>query len=137
MIVAVAVVRVVQVTVDEVVDVIAVWHRLVTTICTMHVIGGVRAAGVGRSARGGVGGVDRDGALIDVAVVLVMQMSVMQIVDMIAVLDGGVTAGRTVDVIVLGMGVVAHGLLFRLGVAGGVETCSPACSNAARISSRT
>jgi hypothetical protein len=46
MIVAVVAVRVVQVAVDQVVDVIAVWNRFVAAARPMHVARFVRAAGM-------------------------------------------------------------------------------------------
>ena len=62
------VVRVVQVAVDEVVDVIAMRDCLVTAVGTVHVRGVVARAGVIRGAVGGAGAADVDRMLVDVVV---------------------------------------------------------------------
>jgi hypothetical protein len=57
--VAVAVVRVVQVTIDEVVDVVAMLDRFVTTTFTVHVLRDMLATRV-RHTAGGIHFVDLD-----------------------------------------------------------------------------
>lgn len=118
MVVAVIPVRVMEVTVDEVVDVIPVWDRLVAATRPVDVVARVRAAGVGRAARR-VRGVDLERVFFDGAARGVVQVTVMNVVDVVAVLDGGVAAAGAVNVImvVVRMG---HGGLLRTADAVGV-----------------
>ena len=116
MVVAVLAVRMMQVSRDEVVDVIAVRDGLVATARAVDVTLGVPRAAMRGRARGGVRRVDREGALVDVSVVRTMKVAVMEIVDVVAVANGGVAAGRTVGVIVVRVGAVGHGFFcFPLG----------------------
>jgi hypothetical protein len=101
-IVAMAAVRVMQVAVDEVVDVIAVRHRGMPATRAVYVTGFVARAGVSRRAGGRILGVDRQYVLFDLAAGdRVMQVAVVQVVDVIAVLDRGVSAVLAVLVIVM------------------------------------
>lgn len=95
MVVAVVAVAVVQPAGDQVVDVVAVGHRVVATALA---VGMARVAVRRIGVPGGVLGVDRDHVLIDVALVRVVQMTFVQVVDVALVPDGGVTAARAVDV---------------------------------------
>lgn len=111
-IVAVAAVRVVQVPADEVIDVIAVRHRVVAAALAVGVRLVVGAAGVRGRASGGVRAADLEGVLVDVVAVRVVQVPLVQIIGMARVRDGRVAAALAVNVIVLAVGlVVAHGLL--------------------------
>lgn len=110
MIVAVVAVLVVQVTADEVVDMIAVRHRRMTAAGRVDVPRGMSRTRVRRRAAIGVRRVDRDLALVDVAVVLVMQVAVVEEVDVTIVLDRDVAAVRPVSVVVVFVGLVrSHG----------------------------
>lgn len=111
MIVTVIAVRMVQVAVDEVVDVVAVRDRLVTAVGTVDVVGRVCAACVGGAA-GRVSGVDVERVLFDSPRARVVQMPVVHVVDVVAVRDGGVSAARAVNVIVVVVGVGHERLLF-------------------------
>jgi hypothetical protein len=84
-IVAVAIVRVVQVVVDEVVDVIAVRHLCVAARRSMHVPGLVPRAHVAGRAALGMRRIDRDRALVHVIAVRVMQVAIVQVVDVTVV----------------------------------------------------
>ncbi len=112
-VVAVAGVRVVQVPGDEVVDMIAVRDRLVTATGAVDMALGVTGAAVRRRARSGVGGANLDSALIHVAVMAAVEMAVVEVVDVIAVADREMPAIGAVNVIVIGVSVVAHEVLFR------------------------
>jgi hypothetical protein len=116
MIVAVLIMRVVQVIADEIVDVIAVWNLLMSARGTVPMRPIVLAAIVRRSAVGRVDITDFQHVFIDVIVVRVMQMAVMEIVDVILMLDRRMAAAGTMLVGVVGMnGVfrVAHGTQHR------------------------
>lgn len=102
MVIAVAVVRMMQVTVHQIADMVAMRHRLVTAAGAMDVIGRVAAANVARSTTVGVFGGNFDGVMFHgAAVLLVVEVTVVQIVDVVAVFDGGVAAAFTVIVIVV------------------------------------
>jgi hypothetical protein len=102
-VVAVPVVRVVEMPTNEIVDVIAVGNLLVTAIGAVNVRGFVSAAGVLGSAISGVGRADFENVLVDVVTVRVMQMRVVQVVEMIAMLDRRVPASGAVLVRVVCM----------------------------------
>ena len=72
--------RVVEVPVDEVIDVIAVWHRLMAATEAMDVA--LFVPSTGRGATIGVRVRDRDDMLIDVIAVRMVKMTVMQVVHM-------------------------------------------------------
>ena len=108
MVVAVRGVRVVQVPVDEVVDVITVWHRFVSTTFTVDMIRLVITTHV-RHAAGRVHHVDRERALIEMSAVRTVQMSVVKKVEVITVTKCGVAARRVVPVIVVVMAEMGHG----------------------------
>lgn len=116
MVVAVVTVRVMQVPVDEVVDVIAVRNRGMPAAGRVNVV--TRVAGtlvVGRAVAG-VRTTDRDLALVDVVAVHVVQVTVVQVVNVACVLDGWMSAVRAVDVVVVVVVrvVIAHEA-FRVG----------------------
>ena len=101
MIVAVVAVLVMQMRADEVVDVVAVRHSVVAAAFAVDVTGVVAgAAMIGRAAIG-VLGVDGEPVLVHVVVMWMVEVSVVQVVDVVLVHDGGVTAAGLVP-----MGVV-------------------------------
>ena len=109
MVVAVRPVRMVQVAVHEVVDVITVGHGFVAAVRPMDVVGGVRAAGVGRRAVGRVGDRHGEHVLVDVRLVRVMQVPVVQVVRVTVVQDGSMAAVGAVGVRMVGVDLmVAH-----------------------------
>ena len=102
-VVAVVAVRVVQVAIDEVIDVVAMWHRFVAAAGAVDVSGFVAAAVVVGRAGVRVGGADGDAVFIDVVAMRVVQVAVVQVIDVAVVLDGGVAAARAVLVRVVGV----------------------------------
>lgn len=107
-VVAVALVRMVQMAIDQVIDVIAVRHGWVSATGPVHVVGAVAAARVpaGATVRIGCGNVDA--VFFDVACGgLVMKVAIMQIIHMVSVLDRRVSASWTVDMVVVFV-VVSH-----------------------------
>lgn len=111
MIVAVARVHVVEMSGDEVVDVIAVRYCRVTAVGAMNVVAVVALACMVGSTGRGIRGVDRDRALVDVVPVHLVEVSVVKIVDVVEVLDSGVTTAGAVDVVMLGMSRMGHEFL--------------------------
>lgn len=125
-VIAMTIVRVVQVAVDQVADVVSVRNGFVTAARPVHVIGRMTAANVSRSAAVGILSGYFNGVMLDGATVfLVVQMSIVQIVDVVAVLDGGVAAAFTVVVVVvIAVVIVSH------------ERASPESQNVLRIDLR-
>jgi hypothetical protein len=112
-IVTVVAVHVMQVSVDEIIDVVAMGHRLVSASGAV----GVSALRIGRAARG-VSGADSNHMLVDVISVHVMQMTVVQIIDMPVMPDGGMSAVRAMLMGVVGMMLLVtfgHGSFLWLG----------------------
>lgn len=107
------VVRVVQVAVHQVIDVVAVWHRFMAAAGAVHVLRTVTGAAVLRRAGGGVDGVDLQLMLLDACGPHVVQMAVVQVINVAIVADGRVAATRPVGVVVLRVKGVgrAHGFL--------------------------
>ena len=103
MVVAVVAMRMVQMAIDEVIDVVAMRHRFVAAAVAVHVAGFVAAAVVVRRADVRVGGADGDGVFIDVVAVRMVQVSVVQVINVAFVLDGGVAAACAVLVFVIGV----------------------------------
>jgi hypothetical protein len=113
-IVAVPVVRVMQVAVDEVVGVIAVRDGFVATATAVcgPAIGVAFAVPLWRASQR-MSRVNREHMLIDVACVRVMHVAVVQVVGVVIMLHGHVTAIGAVLVCVVGVGRVLCGCCHR------------------------
>lgn len=99
--VAVILMRMVEMAADEEVDVVAVRNAGMAAVSGVNVAHLVALAGViGRALRGIVG-VHVQCVFLALLAILMMQMTVVQIVDMIAVFDRGVPAVSSVGMIVL------------------------------------
>ena len=113
MVVAVVAVLVVQATVYDVVDVIAVRHGFVAAAFAVDMAG----TGLHGVAAVWVGGVYIEAVFVVVAVVFVVQVAVMDVVDVVTVFNGGMAAAFAVNVLVVGMGMaVAHFVSFHQDV---------------------
>jgi len=102
-IIAVIAMRVVQMIADAIIDMVAVGHSLVTAARTMHMTGVVTAAAMVGGANIRVRGRYLDHMLVDVPFMWMVQMAVMQIVDMLFVAHGLVSAAGTVLVRMFGV----------------------------------
>ena len=116
MIVAVAVVWVVQVSVHQVVYVVAMGDGFVTAARPMDMVRIVPAAAVIRRACIRVGLRDGDRMLVDMAVVWVVQVSVMEVVDVPVMQDGLVAAVGPVDMVVCFMDLAVRHFLAPFGL---------------------
>jgi hypothetical protein len=87
-----------QPAVYEIVDMIAMRHRFVSAVWTVR----VRAMDLWRALHG-IGGADRDGVLIHVILVHMMEMAIVQVVHMIAMANRSVSAVRAMLVSVVGV----------------------------------
>lgn len=124
-IVAVIAVWMVQVPIDEIVDVVAVGHRFVSAARAMYMAGIMsRATVVGRAA-GRIRVADFQSVLFDLAVGAdVMQVTVVQIVDMVAVLNARVFAVRAVLMVVTSVQISHHKAPY-LGVDSSIACMTP------------
>jgi hypothetical protein len=104
MIVAVIAVRMVQPSVHQEVDMIAMRHGFVSAVPAML----VRAAGL-RGAVHRVCRADRDDMLVDMVTVHVVQMAIMQIIDMTVMANRRMPTARAMRVDVIGMVLLSAG----------------------------
>ena len=95
-----AVVRVMQVILDQVINVIAMWNRLVSAVRAMNVILVVRSTVMVGSAVRRIGAAHLNPVLVDMVALNTVQVAVVKIVDMAIVLHRRMTAGRTMSVTV-------------------------------------
>ena len=98
MIVAMIAVRMMQTTLDKIVGVLAMRHGWMTAVRAVNVPGLMALVPVRRRAMVRVSGADLDHVLIDAVAARAVQMAVMEIVDMVSVLDGDVSAARSMMV---------------------------------------
>lgn len=108
-IVAVTFARVVQMAVDDVVDVITMRQRVVSTPGTVRVIGGVACAGMTRRTCRGVGPVHGELVLVYVIAVHVVEVPIVKVVVVSVVLDALVAAAGAVNVGMVVVDGMAHG----------------------------
>jgi hypothetical protein len=94
MIVAVVAVRVVQVAVDQIIDMIAVRYRLVAAVRAVLVALRMASALVVGRAAIGIGGADRHDMLIEMIFMRMMKVAVVKIVHMSLMPDSHVSAAR-------------------------------------------
>ncbi len=102
MIVAMIPVRVMQATLDEIIDVIAMRHGGVATLWTVDMRGFVALVAVFRRAAVRVAVAHLDHMLIDAVAAWMMQVAVVKIINMVAVLDGEVSTAWAVMMRVFG-----------------------------------
>ena len=109
-VIAVAVVRVVELAVHQVVGVVAVWNGFVPALWTMSVAGAGRVRGAG----GRIGVTYGNGGLIHMVAVRRVKVAVVEVGDFVANADGGVAAAFAMNMRVAAVdGMVgAHGDLF-------------------------
>jgi hypothetical protein len=92
MVVAVIAVRVVQVAIHQIIDMVAVGDRLVAACWAVAVILRVSGTAVLRRAAGGVGRVDCQLVFLDLGTLDVVQMAVVQVIDVAIMQNPGVAA---------------------------------------------
>lgn len=102
-----AFVLMVQVAIDQVIDVAAVGDGFVAASRPVNMASLMSSAGVAGSAGIGVVRADFDHMLVEVVAVGRVQVAVVQVVDMIAVEDGGVAASLSVH-----MGMISMNAMF-------------------------
>ncbi len=95
--------RVVQVAVDQVIDMVAVGNRLMAATRAMNVVGGMAATLVAGCAALGVLAVGFQYVFVDMIAMHVMQVPIMQIIDMSIVFDCRMAAARLVLMVMVWM----------------------------------
>ena len=103
MVIAVVTVRMVQMAVHQVIDMIAMRHQLMAAARAVHMACGVTGALVAWRAALGIVGAHRQAVLVDVIAVHMVQVTVMQIVNVAIVLDRRMATARLVLMFVVGM----------------------------------
>lgn len=93
----------VQPAIDQIIDMIAMRHSLVTAIGPMHMITPRR-----RGADIGIDGRNRNNMFIHMVAVDMVEMAVVQIINMVIMSDGGMAASGAVDMNMLGMDLAVH-----------------------------
>jgi len=101
MVITMPTVGVVQVPIDQIVRVIAMGDGGVTAIGTMDMVGGMPPAGMILGASIRVGRADGNGMFLDHFPILMVEVTIVDIVDMSFMLDGGVTAAWTMNVVMV------------------------------------
>lgn len=96
MVVAVAAVGVMQVAIDQVIDVVAMRHRLVAATGAMNVAGLMGTAVVIRRATVRVGRGDLNHVLVDMVAVRMMEMPIVQMIHVTRMAYGGMAAAGAV-----------------------------------------
>lgn len=104
MIITVVAVLMVQTPIDDVADVVAMWYCLMSTALTMNMTLTIK----GMVTVGRVLAVYLQNMLVHMVAMHMVQMSVMQIVNVVAMFDGSVSTACAVYVVVIGMNVTAH-----------------------------
>jgi hypothetical protein len=97
-VVAMVSVRKMQVAIDEIADMVPMWDSLVSASRPVYVTLVVTGTDVIRRAALRVGRAHLDDMLVDVAVVHMVQVTVVEVVDMIAMAHGRVAASWAVNV---------------------------------------
>lgn len=108
-VVAMVAVFVMQMVPDQVIRVVAVRHRLVAAARTVAMGRVMLSAAMTRRAGIGVGLADLQHVLVHVVAVQEVQVTVVQVADVVAMPDRGVAALGRVQVVMLFMAVVLHG----------------------------
>jgi hypothetical protein len=111
MVVAVTIVLVVEMTVDQVVYVVAMGDGFVPTARAMDMVRGMARARVAAGAGSRVGGGDLDHVLVIVTLMGVVEMAVVEVIHMAFMQHGGMAAAGAVLMGMIGMNVMSHDLL--------------------------
>ncbi len=102
-------VEVVEVAIDEVIDMVTVGDGFVTAAGAVNMVSGMAGAGVAAGAGGGIGGGDFESVLVEVAFMGMVEVTIVKVIDVAVVNDGGVAAAGAMHMGVIGVNVVFHG----------------------------
>ena len=104
MIITVISVRMMQMTIHQIVYMISVWNLFMAAVWTVNMIWIVSSTSVVWRARTGVCRSDLDSMFVDVIAMGMMEMSIVKIVHMVSVLNRRMATSWTVNVFMLRMG---------------------------------
>ena len=121
MVIAMSVMLVVQMTINEVIDVVAMRNSFMAAVRTMNMVLGMAAAIMSLSTCRRVLCADFNYVLINMALVSVMKMTIVQVVDMVAMTNCCVAAISAVLVVVIFVSdtFFVHGVLSSLSFVAG------------------
>jgi hypothetical protein len=108
-------VRVVQVSIDQIVDMVAMWHRFMTATGTVPMSRIMSAAAVLQRAAIRIRCTHFDDMFIDVIFMRMMEMAIVKIIDVTPMSNGNLTTAWSMDVRMIGvnrMVISGHGLSF-------------------------
>jgi len=104
MVVAMTIVWMVQMPIDQIIDVVAVRNRWVSASRPMHMVGAVARAGMPPGATGRIFAGNLDDMLFHLAVGSgVVQVSIVEVIDMAVVLDSSMATAFAMNVVVVAM----------------------------------
>ena len=115
MIIAVTIVLVVQVAIHQVIHMVAMRNRLVSTAWAVHMVRIVPFTLMSGSTVRRITIGNLDGVLVYMITMGMVQMAIVKVIGMVTVLDGSVPAVGSMDVVVIRMFFTAHvGLLINV-----------------------
>jgi len=124
-----------QVAIHQIVDMVAMRHRLMATTRPMNVPGFVPATIMARGAIRGILRAHLKRTFIDMPLMRMVQMPVMQIIDMPFVRNRRMAASRAMLVFVIFMYVMCHRVVFPFNTL--IGAFSVECANALKINPAT
>lgn len=127
--IAVARMRMVQVALHQVIDVVAVRHGFMTAIRSMRVPGGVSSARMAAGTHVRIARADLQHVLVGVIAMRRVQVAIVKIIDMIPMLHSRVAAAGTMDMGMILVNIAGHNYPFL------AENPSETCSSALPTSS--
>lgn len=108
--------RMVQAPVHKKIEMVAVGDGFMSAVFAVLMLGAGRPTGITRSAGGWIPNVDGNGMLVKVVAVCAVKVSIVKVVHVSVVPDGGVPTAITVDVGMTFMNRMRHGLVSSLSV---------------------
>ncbi|KVM81402.1 hypothetical protein WJ60_26180 [Burkholderia ubonensis] len=124
MVVAMIAMRVMEAAVDEIIDMVAMRYRFVPASRPVDVTRVVAAAALRALIR--IPCADFERVFVDMVAVRMVQMAIVQVIDVVAMPDCGMTAARTVLMLMLGMmRFVARAHAYLLDLPGGTDVADP------------
>jgi hypothetical protein len=103
MVVAMVAMRMVEMSIHQIVHMVAMRHGGMAAIRAVNVFGGVFRGGKSRRALVGIGRADGNCVFVHVVAVRMMQMAIVEIIHVPFMLDSGVPAAGAVDMGVIGV----------------------------------
>jgi len=103
MVIAMITVRMVQMTIDQVIDMVTMGHRLMAAAWAMYMAGGVAGALMVWRAALGILSVNRQAVLVNMIAMHMVQVAVVQVIDMTIMLNRRMATARLVLMVMVGV----------------------------------